>query len=123
MLRSVWSRPDSRPTAAAKDWSSSANSGIRRAAGRSQHRRTPDAGRALQALGDDRELIATLTAFLRYNGQVEAAAADLDVHRHTLRNRLRRIMALLGDDLESADMRTQLWLAVKADRLLGERRR
>ncbi|MCV7319706.1 PucR family transcriptional regulator [Mycolicibacterium confluentis] len=77
----------------------------------------------LQALGDDRELIATLTAFLRYNGQVEAAAADLDVHRHTLRNRLRRIMALLGDDLESADMRTQLWLAVKADRLLGERRR
>jgi sugar diacid utilization regulator len=32
-----------------------------------------------------------LKPFLSYNGQVETAAAKLNVHRHTMRNRLRRI--------------------------------
>lgn len=68
------------------------------------------------------ELVDTLEAFLRRNGQVEAAALDLGVHRHTLRNRLRRISEVLGDDLESADSRAQLWLALKARRLLASRR-
>lgn len=76
----------------------------------------------LEPLAHDRELIDTLAAFLQHNGQVESAAAELGVHRHTLRNRLRRIMGLLDDDLESADSRTQLWLAVKADQLAASRR-
>ncbi len=70
----------------------------------------------------DEDLVATLAAFLRHNGQAEAAAAELQVHRHTLRNRMRRIGHLLGDDLTSADSRTQLWLAVRASQLLRSRR-
>lgn len=72
--------------------------------------------------GNDEDLIATLAAFLRHNGQMEAAAAELRVHRHTLRNRMRRIHQLLGDDLTSADSRAQLWLALRAFQLLENRR-
>lgn len=68
--------------------------------------------------GHDDELIVTLSAFLRHNGQKEAAAAELRIHRHTMRNRLRRISEVLADDLGSADTRTRLWLAIKARQLL-----
>ncbi len=68
------------------------------------------------------ELIATLGAFLRRNGQLEAAAAELGIHRHTMRNRMRRIGQLLAGDLNSADTRTQLWLAIKAWQLLASRK-
>ena len=77
---------------------------------------------SLDALDDGDELIPTLAAFLGRNGQMEAAAAELAVHRHTMRNRMRRIRQLLGDDLESADSRAQLWLALKAWQLLASRR-
>ena len=73
----------------------------------------------LDPLRDSAELITTLEAFLRRNGQIEAAAAELGVHRHTMRNRMRRVQDLLGDDLESADSRAQLWLAVKAWQVLA----
>ena len=73
------------------------------------------------ALRAEGELLPTLAAFLRHNGQMDSAAVDLGVHRHTVRNRMRRIRTLLGDELESADIRAQLWLAVKADLLLTER--
>jgi PucR family transcriptional regulator, purine catabolism regulatory protein len=76
----------------------------------------------LDSLAGDDELIATLAAFLGRNGQMEAAAAELAVHRHTMRNRMRRICQLLGDDLESADTRAQLWLALRAWQLLASRR-
>ena len=76
----------------------------------------------LDALAGGDELIPTLAAFLGRNGQMEAAAAELAVHRHTMRNRMRRICQLLGDDLESADTRAQLWLALRAWQLLASRR-
>lgn len=77
----------------------------------------------LDPLADaDEDLVGTLAAFLRHNGQMEAAAAELRIHRHTLRSRMRRIGQLLGDDLASVDSRTQLWLAVRAFRLLRSRR-
>lgn len=76
----------------------------------------------LDSLAGADELIPTLAAFLARNGQMEAAAAQLAVHRHTMRNRMRRIGQLLGDDLESADTRAQLWLALKAWQLLASRR-
>ncbi|CRZ15524.1 PucR family transcriptional regulator [Mycolicibacterium neworleansense] len=76
----------------------------------------------LDSLAGGDELIPTLAAFLGRNGQMEAAAAELTVHRHTMRNRMRRICQLLGDDLESADTRAQLWLALKAWQLLESRR-
>lgn len=67
------------------------------------------------------DLVDTLAAFLSHNGQIEAAATGLGVHRHTMRNRLTRIGELLADDLQSADARTQLWLAVHARKMLVSR--
>jgi purine catabolism regulator len=79
---------------------------------------------ALEPLADpDDVLIGTLAAYLRRNGQVEAAATELQIHRHTMRHRMRRIGQLLGDDLSSADSRTQLWLAIRAWQLLQSRLR
>jgi purine catabolism regulator len=59
-------------------------------------------------------LLATLETYLRHNGHIESAAADLSIHRHTLRNRLRRISELTASDLSTADTRAELWLALKA---------
>ncbi|MEN4474979.1 PucR family transcriptional regulator [Mycolicibacterium cosmeticum] len=85
--------------------------------------RTPAELRVLASLldpliGQRDDLVGALTAFLERNGQVEAAAADLGIHRHTMRNRMQRIGDLLGDDLTSADTRAQLWMAIKAHQLL-----
>lgn len=73
----------------------------------------------LAPLAGEEGLVEALAAYLRNNGQVEAAAAELRVHRHTMRNRLRRIAELLDDDLASADTRAQLWLAIRAWQLLA----
>ena len=69
------------------------------------------------------ELLAALVAFLTHNGQIEAAATGLGIHRHTMRNRIQRITELLADDVQSADTRTQLWLAIRARELLAIRSR
>ncbi len=65
------------------------------------------------------DLIPTLKAFLENNGHFESAAAALHVHRHTMRNRLGRISELLGCSIDSADIRAQLLLAVRAQEMLG----
>ena len=67
----------------------------------------------------DRTLLGSLEAFLSCNGQVETAATKLNIHRHTMRNRLRRIGELTGCDLQSADTRAAMWLAIKARELLA----
>jgi purine catabolism regulator len=59
------------------------------------------------------ELIASLRAWLAHNGQWDPAAAALGVHRHTLRHRLAKVGQLLGRDLDSADTRAELWLALR----------
>lgn len=87
----------------------------------------PETRAALQAIAEARlgplaaydarrgaELVASLRAFLEHNGQWEAAAAVLGVHRHTLRGRLERIRELLGIDLDSAHVRAELLLALSA---------
>jgi subtilisin family serine protease len=48
------------------------------------------------------------------NGQWDAAAADLGVHRHTLRYRMRRVEEILDRSLDDPDVRMELWLALKA---------
>ena len=58
------------------------------------------------------DLAATLLAWLRRHGQVDAAAADLGVHRHTVRHRLRRAESLLGRSLDDAGVRAELYLAL-----------
>ncbi len=68
---------------------------------------------------DGEDLVATLAAFLQSNGHIESAAAALDVHRHTMRNRLKRIGEILDMSLDSADTRAVLLVAVHARALLG----
>jgi purine catabolism regulator len=60
------------------------------------------------------ELVRTLTAFLEHNGHWEAAAAALQVHRHTVRNRMAAVEELTGRRLGSAHDRQELWLALRA---------
>ncbi|QFZ21961.1 PucR family transcriptional regulator [Saccharothrix syringae] len=76
----------------------------------------PDAAEhaaALLAPLDD-VLRETLRAWLACHGQADPAAARLGVHRHTVRNRLRRVELLLGRSLEPAGTRAELWFALHA---------
>jgi purine catabolism regulator len=61
------------------------------------------------------DLVASLAAWLAHHGQWDAAAADLGVHRHTLRYRMRRVEEILGRSLDDPDVRMELWLALKTD--------
>ncbi|TPQ19812.1 PucR family transcriptional regulator [Streptomyces sporangiiformans] len=66
------------------------------------------------------DLVASLRAWLSRHGQWDAAAADLGVHRHTLRYRMRRVEEILGRSLDDPDVRMELWLALKAMAVAGE---
>jgi purine catabolism regulator len=71
---------------------------------------------------DDRkqgDLIRTLNGFFEANGNLAKAATDLDVHRNTLVYRLDRIAELTGLDLNDADNRLILHLALKVQRVLA----
>jgi purine catabolism regulator len=74
------------------------------------------AERALGELAGDEErhadLIRTLEAFIRLGGSVNAVARDLALHRNTVRQRLRRIARLTGADLDDANDRLALQLAL-----------
>jgi purine catabolism regulator len=67
------------------------------------------------------DLVASLRAFLEHNGNWEAAARALAVHRHTLRYRVRRVAELTGRDLDSAADRVEFWLALQAAEVLRGR--
>lgn len=66
------------------------------------------------------DLVASLRAWLSRHGQWDAAAADLGVHRHTLRYRMRRVEEILGRSLDDPDVRMELWLALKTTTATGE---
>ena len=65
------------------------------------------------------DLVRTLTGFFDANGNLAKAATDLDVHRNTLVYRLERISDLTGLDLNDADNRLILHLALKVQRVLA----
>jgi PucR family transcriptional regulator, purine catabolism regulatory protein len=65
------------------------------------------------------DLIRTLNGFFSANGNLAKAAQDLDVHRNTLVYRLERISELTGMDLDDADNRLILHLALKVQRVLA----
>jgi PucR family transcriptional regulator, purine catabolism regulatory protein len=67
------------------------------------------------------DLVASLRSFLEHNGNWEAAARALGVHRHTLRYRIRRIAELTGRDLDRAGDRVEFWLALQAADVLHGR--
>lgn len=65
------------------------------------------------------DLVASLDAWLRHHGSWDAAAADLGVHRHTLRYRMHRVEELLDRSLDDADLRAQLWVALRVRESAG----
>jgi purine catabolism regulator len=67
------------------------------------------------------DLVASLRAYLEHNGNWEAAARALGVHRHTLRYRVRRVAELTGRDLDRAGDRVEFWLALQAADVLQGR--
>ena len=70
-----------------------------------------------EAQGGD--LVASLQAFLQHNARWEAAAAELYVHRHTLRYRMRKVEELTGRDLGGSFDRMEFWLALRARDLMS----
>jgi purine catabolism regulator len=65
------------------------------------------------------ELLSSLQAFLQHNARWETAAAQLYVHRHTLRYRMRKVEELTGRDLTNSFDRMEFWLALRARDLLA----
>jgi hypothetical protein len=59
---------------------------------------------------------STLAAWLARDGSVAEAATDLVVHPQTVRYRVARLRELLGDQLDDADARFELALALRAPR-------
>lgn len=68
--------------------------------------------------GLDEDLVRTLEEYVRSHGSVKIAAARLFLHRNTVRQRLRRISQLTGADLEDADSRLAMQLAILGRRAL-----
>jgi len=56
----------------------------------------------------------TALAHVRHHGNAVAMAAELHVHPQTARYRIARLRELFGDDLEDADVRFELELALRA---------
>jgi hypothetical protein len=69
---------------------------------------------AAETAGSRRRLEATLLAWLRHDGAVVAAAAELEVHPQTVRYRLGRLRELLGTALDDPDARFELELVLRA---------
>ncbi|MEV0603031.1 PucR family transcriptional regulator [Streptomyces sp. NPDC050315] len=110
--------------------------GLSRSSGAPVEARESQASRLLLELGDRRtllgyadavlspldladsgeELIATLAAWLETGGSWDTTSRRLGVHRHTVRNRLDKAMALTGRRLDDADDRFDLWLATRIRR-------
>jgi sugar diacid utilization regulator len=65
------------------------------------------------------DLLGTLTTFLECDANVNATAARLFTHRHTIRYRFERVRELTGLDVSSSDGREKLSLGLKAMRVLG----
>jgi purine catabolism regulator len=62
-------------------------------------------------------LIESLQAYIEANGRWAEAAAELGVHRHTLRYRIRKVELLTGRSPADARDRLELWLALRAHEL------
>ena len=60
------------------------------------------------------ELVHTLTQYLEHGGNYDATAAELSVHKSTLKYRLQRIRELTGLELNDPDIHFNLQLATRA---------
>lgn len=59
------------------------------------------------------DLMQTLRVFLATDGSWSEASSRLDIHRHTLRYRIRKIEELLGRKLSDTSTRAELWVALQ----------
>jgi PucR C-terminal helix-turn-helix domain len=75
-----------------------------------------------QLAARDPELTRTLDHLIEHDFDRGATAAALPVHRNTLSNRLNRIRAITGLDVDRADGRSTVWLAWLAQRGAGAQR-
>ncbi|GAA4829227.1 PucR family transcriptional regulator [Saccharopolyspora rosea] len=67
----------------------------------------------LAPVRDNDVLLRSLQTWLAHHGQWDPAAGRLGVHRHTLRNRVRKAEELLGRRLDQPGVRAELWLALQ----------
>jgi purine catabolism regulator len=65
-------------------------------------------------------LVETIDAFFKHHGNISRTADSLYVHRNTLLYRLERIQELTGHDIDQADMRLAMHLALKLWQLRPE---
>lgn len=63
----------------------------------------------------DTETRETLRVWLAHHGAWDPASAELGVHRHTLRNRVRKAEQALNRSLDSPGLRAELWLALHGE--------
>ncbi len=67
---------------------------------------------ALDRAGD-RSLVPTLRTWLAHHGGWEATAAELGVHRNSVRHRIAQAERALGVDLADPETRMRLWFALR----------
>lgn len=68
----------------------------------------------LAPLAGDPALLETLGVFLRQHGSRGGTAAELGVHRNTVRNRVEQIETLLGSSLDDPRVRVDAWVALQS---------
>jgi purine catabolism regulator len=68
----------------------------------------------LGRLPAERELLETLSSFLRHHGSHAGVARDLGLHRNTVRNRLAAIERALDRSLDDPQTRVDCWVALQA---------
>ncbi|MFF3458098.1 PucR family transcriptional regulator ligand-binding domain-containing protein [Streptomyces sp. NPDC002730] len=68
----------------------------------------------LAPLVDSPALVETLRSWLSLHGSWDRTAAALEVHRNTVRQRIARCATLLDEDLDDADVRMELWFALRS---------
>lgn len=61
----------------------------------------------------DEGLTRALVVWLSHHGQTSPAAAELGIHRHTLRARIQSAATLLQRDLDDPSTRAELWAALR----------
>ncbi|WP_020645103.1 PucR family transcriptional regulator [Amycolatopsis balhimycina] len=61
----------------------------------------------------DRQLVPTLRTWLAHHGGWEPTAAELGVHRNSVRHRIAQVERALGVDLADPETRMRLWFALR----------
>lgn len=59
------------------------------------------------------DFLETLRTYLAHNGQSDASAAALGIHRHTLRYRMGKVSEILNRDVDDPAVRAELWVALQ----------